>query len=241
MVLTGSCPWPGSWSWSYGAHLQLQAREDPNTNGDGGSVHFKTRHGRAAPARPGQPTIKLMSPKFVLRQKARIRRATLTRADFANAIAAFANEIALPMGAIVAGYHPIRDEADPRRLMTALAAKGYRLALPCIDAANFVLVFRSWNMGDPLAPNAWGIAEPFASAAQVIPSLVLVPLLAFDATGHRLGYGGGYYDRAIAALGGLQAIGIAYSGQEVPAVPREPHDRALDAVITEKGLRRFAP
>jgi 5-formyltetrahydrofolate cyclo-ligase len=180
-----------------------------------------------------------MDAKRQLRSETRAHRATLTRTGFADAIAAFADQLALPNGAIVAGYHPIRDEADPRALMSSLAARGHPLALPVVAVAHAALLFRSWKAGDALAPNAWGIAEPLAGAAQVVPAVVLVPLLAFDASGHRLGYGGGYYDRTIAALPGVRTVGIAYAGQEVAAVPREPHDHTLDMIVTEKGVRRF--
>ncbi len=239
MVLTGSCPWPGSWSWSYGAHLHLQAREDPNTNGDSGSVHFHFESGATPtlPLREGK--LRSMS-KPALRAAARRHRATLTRADYADAIARFAGDLDLASGAVVAGYFPFRDEADPRALMAALAAKGHGLALPSVEPDR-PLTFRAWKTGDAMHASAYGIPEPLPGAPEAVPALVLVPLLAFDAAGHRLGYGGGFYDRTLAALKGVAAIGIAYAGQEVPALPREDHDHPLDAVITELGLRRFPP
>ena len=174
------------------------------------------------------------------RTEARARRALLTRADFAERIARFAADLALAKNAIVAGYDPIRDEADPRALMSALAALGHPLALPCVGAARTALVFRTWKMGDALAPNAYGIAEPLPDAREVAPNVVLVPLLAFDAQGHRLGYGGGYYDRTFESLPDARRIGVAYAGQELPNVPREPHDHRLDLIVTENGVRLFA-
>jgi 5-formyltetrahydrofolate cyclo-ligase len=194
-----------------------------------------------------------MSTKPDLRAAARRHRATLTRTDFAETIARFAGDLGLAPGAVVAGYFPFRDEADPRALMSALSQKGHGLALPTV-APDKPLVFRAWKMGDVLHANtsAYGIPEPLASAAAVVPDLVLVPLLAFDAMGHRLGYGGGFYDRTLSSLARaqpppanpsarapLRAVGIAYAGQEVAALPREAHDHPLDAVITENGLRRF--
>ena len=180
-----------------------------------------------------------MDQKQKMRSEARARRALLTSTAFADQVAAFANDLDLPEGAIVAGYHPIRDEADPRALMSSLAARGHQLALPVVAVAHAALLFRSWKAGDPLAANAWGIAEPLASTPEIAPAVILVPLLAFDGTGHRLGYGGGYYDRTIDALPRLRTIGIAYAGQEIPVVPRKPHDHALDMIVTEKGVRRF--
>lgn len=181
-----------------------------------------------------------MQTKPATRTAAHAHRATLFRADFADAIAPFAADLELAPAAAVAGYFPLRDEADPRGLMAALAARGHPLALPCV-VPGAPLVFRAWTMGDTLHanPRAYGIAEPLASVPIVVPALVLVPLLAFDAAGTRLGYGGGYYDRTLAALTGARAIGIAYAGQEVPALPRAAHDHPLEAVITENGVRRF--
>ncbi len=158
------------------------------------------------------------------RTEARVRRALLTRADFAERIARFAADLALAKNAIVAGYDPIRDEADPRALMSALAALGHPLALPCVGAARTALVFRTWKLGDALAPNAYGIAEPLPDAREVAPNVVLVPLLAFDAQ----------------SLPDARRIGVAYAGQELPNVPREPHDHRLDLIVTENGVRLFS-
>ncbi len=146
------------------------------------------------------------------------------------------NDLQIQPGAAVAGYWPVRDEADPRALMKALAARGHVIALPRIEGA--ALLFGRWNDGDVLVDNHHAIAEPRADAPRVTPDIVLVPLLAFDLTGHRLGYGGGYYDRTLAALS-ARAIGIAYAGQEVETLPHEPHDQALEAVLTENGLTKF--
>ena len=178
--------------------------------------------------------------KADLRIIARAHRATLTRADFADAIARFPADLELAPGAIVAGYFPFRDEADPRALMAALSARGHVLALPCVEPKQ-PLVFRSWKMGDAMRANAaaYGIAEPLTAAPAVVPGIVLVPLLAFDAAGHRLGYGGGYYDRTLVLLPNARAIGVAYAGQEVSALPSQPYDHPLDAIVTENGLRRF--
>ncbi|HEY1631465.1 MAG TPA: 5-formyltetrahydrofolate cyclo-ligase [Rhizomicrobium sp.] len=178
-----------------------------------------------------------MITKPDLRKHAREIRAKLHGADFAARLAAFALALDIPPNAVVAGYWPVRDEADPRLLMKALARP---LALPRIEAKGAALSFRRWNEGDALVDNHHAIAEPRAEAQIVTPDVILVPLLAFDARGHRLGYGGGYYDRTLASLC-ARAIGVAYSGQEIDAIDAEPHDRRLDAVVTELGMRRFGP
>ena len=179
--------------------------------------------------------------KHDLRKDMRARRAVLARSvpDYARIVAHYAVALDLPDGAVVAGYWPIRDEADPRALMRALAARGHPLALPRIAAKDAALAFHLWRESDTLYDNHHRIAEPAAAAPAATPQILLVPLLAFDAHGHRLGYGGGFYDRTLDALKNVFAVGVAYAGQEVPALPREAHDRPLDAVITENGLRRF--
>jgi 5-formyltetrahydrofolate cyclo-ligase len=186
-----------------------------------------------------------MSSKTDLRNAARIRRAELARAcpDFAARIAAFTDGLAIAADAVVAGYWPVRDEADPRELMKVLAARGHALALPRIAAKGAALTFHRWREGDALVDNHHGISEPRVETEILAADVVLVPLLAFDARGHRLGYGGGYYDRTLDALrenGNVTAVGVAYTGQEVEALPREPHDHKLDAIVTEKAVRRFA-
>jgi len=121
--------------------------------------------------------------------------------------------------------------------MKALASRGHALALPVVGREN-MLDFAAWTWGAPTRLNRFGICEPAASALRLTPAVVLVPLLAFDAEGHRLGYGGGYYDRALERAN-PRAIGIAYAGQEVEKLPREGHDHPLDLVVTEAGVRKF--
>ncbi len=136
-------------------------------------------------------------------------------------------------GRCIAGYWPIRGEIDPRPLLLAL---GRPIALPVTGPRGTALTFRLWQPGDALTAGPFGLSEPAGSPAE--PDVLLVPLLAYDARGNRLGYGGGYYDRTIAATGAL-AIGAAYAGQEVAAVPVGPDDRPLAGVVTEAGLRLF--
>jgi 5-formyltetrahydrofolate cyclo-ligase len=145
---------------------------------------------------------------------------------------------------VISGYWPLGDEIDPRPLLQALAGRGLPLALPAIRAAGEPLDFRAWRPGDALRPARFGTREPLPEAPLVQPGLLLVPLLAFDAAGYRLGYGGGFYDRSLALLrrtGDILAVGLAYAAQQVAAVPREATDQALDLVVTEAGVVTPAP
>jgi len=141
-------------------------------------------------------------------------------------------------GSIVSGFAAIRDEINPAHLMTWLHAEGYRLALPAMEGKGLPLVMRAWTPGDAMAVAAWGIAEPLDDKPAVDPDVVLVPLLAFDSRGHRLGYGGGFYDRTLARLRTIKkvtAVGIAYDEQKVDAVPVASYDQRLDWVLTPSG------
>ena len=145
-------------------------------------------------------------------------------------------------GVVVGGYVPVRGEIDVMPLLRALHAAGYALALPVVAAREAPLVFRRWQPGMALEKGAFGIPVPPATAPEVWPEVVLVPLVAFDAQGHRLGYGGGYYDRTLAHLraqGDVLAVGCAHAGQEVPRIPCLPTDQPLDVILTERGARWF--
>lgn len=151
----------------------------------------------------------------------------------------FMDRMTLQPDTVVAGYWPMGGELDVRPLLLAAHAAGAQLALPVVTERHRPLEFRLWRPGDALDPGAHGTVHPLPAAPALRPALMLVPLLAFDAEGFRLGYGGGYYDRTIASLrcgGPLLAVGVAYAGQGVPAVPREPTDQRLDGILTEDGL-----
>jgi len=120
--------------------------------------------------------------------------------------------------------------------MSALELKS---ALPIIDGQGLPLRFRAWRPGDPVQPGALGTSEPSPDAAEFVPDLVLVPLLAFDRRRHRLGYGAGFYDRTLASLrarGSVLAVGVAFAAQEFPDVPIDGWDEPLDLVLTEQGV-----
>jgi 5-formyltetrahydrofolate cyclo-ligase len=182
-----------------------------------------------------------MTNKIQLRAEARARRRALAVAcpDFAARLAAYAGSLPLAAGGIVGGYHALPDEADPALLLEALVARGHHIAFPRVTAKGAPLEFHCVPDGEMLRAGTYGIHEPAAHFPRVMPSLILVPLLAFDRHGHRLGYGGGFYDRTLEALK-APAIGIAWAGQEVASLPRQPHDMALDFILTEHGLKRFS-
>jgi 5-formyltetrahydrofolate cyclo-ligase len=177
--------------------------------------------------------------KSELRRAAREKRRTLAHSDFAAQIARHAEALQIPKGAVVGGYHALPDEADPALLLERLVELGCHVAYPRIAGKGLPLEFHRVPDGEMLAPGALGIHEPSESWPRVVPAYLLVPLLAFDASGHRLGYGGGFYDRTLAALN-VPATGIAYAGQEIASIPCEPHDRTLNMVLTERGARKFS-
>jgi 5-formyltetrahydrofolate cyclo-ligase len=180
--------------------------------------------------------------KAELRRLARNRRAAAhvhLCATAADALAGLAPGLGLAPGAVVAGYWPIGSEIDPRPLMAALAARGHPLALPVIECADRPLLFRSWAPGAPLDDGPGRTRHPMPDTRPCRPDVLLVPMLAFDRRGFRLGQGGGYYDRTLAALrstGPVWAVGLAYAAQRVPDLPADPWDQAMDAIITETGL-----
>ncbi len=142
---------------------------------------------------------------------------------------------------VVAGFWPIRSEIDPRPALERLAAHGHALALPVVLADRRTMIFRRWSPGDPLVDAAFGLREPPPTAPEVEPEALLMPLAAFDRRGGRLGYGGGFYDRALERLEHERPrlkIGLAFALQEVAHVPVEPHDRRLDLILTEAGAIR---
>jgi len=166
-----------------------------------------------------------------------------SRAQAATALAALVmSQIAFEADAVIGGYFPFRSEFDVQPLLRVLGETGRIIALPVVTAAQQPLSFRRYRQGDAMSLNRLGIPEPDAQAPVVNPTHLLVPLLAFDDRFYRLGYGGGYYDRTLAALQAQgrspMAIGIGYEAQRVPSVPHGPRDHTLDMVASEVVLRR---
>lgn len=142
----------------------------------------------------------------------------------------------------VAGFWPIGSELDVRPVLRHVTLSGGVAALPISGPKGTPLVFRSWDPDAPLVEGRYGIAEPDESRPEVVPRVVLVPLLAFDRRGMRLGYGAGYYDRTLALLRGrgeVLAVGIAFAGLEVAEVPADGTDERLDWIVTERETFRI--
>jgi 5-formyltetrahydrofolate cyclo-ligase len=136
----------------------------------------------------------------------------------------------------VSAYWPMRSEADPRPILETLHERGLPLCLPAIVDKR--MIFRRWAPYEPIVPGGFGTLVPATDQPEVKPTILLVPLAAFDRRGYRIGYGKGYYDRALSELGPTVSIGIGYSAQEIDAVPDEPHDRHLDWIVTERETLR---
>jgi 5-formyltetrahydrofolate cyclo-ligase len=182
--------------------------------------------------------------KAELRRKAHQARAALSddfRAEAAGAVADhFFQHIAFSQDDVVAGYWRIRDELDCQPILVRLMVGEQRVALPVVLGAEQPLDLRLWEPDAPLYEAGFGTLAPSDLAPRVVPDLVLMPLLGFDASGTRLGYGGGYYDRTLASLAIKPLlVGLAFGIQELPSIPRQAHDLPLDAVVTESGVRFF--
>jgi 5-formyltetrahydrofolate cyclo-ligase len=191
---------------------------------------------------PAMPSA-FAAPKDVLREEALRRRGALAadvRRAFSTRLAEQGLAIAQRLGArVVSAFFPIRDEPDTLPMLAALAAHRFHTALPVTMSRVAPLTFRQWTSGDPTRAGEMRIPEPLASAPELDPDLLFVPLACFDRRGHRIGFGAGHYDRSLAALrakGPVTAVGIAYSVSQTPAVPDEPHDQRLDYILTEREL-----
>lgn len=185
--------------------------------------------------------------KQALRAEMQALRARLAgeRERASAAVADIARPLILENGAgrCVAGYMALAEEMDPLPLMKRLAEAGVDLALPVVEGAGLPLVFRRWRPDDPLRTGPFGIACPLDTAPLAEPDWLLVPLLAFDRCGHRLGFGGGYYDRTLARLRAhasrpVRALGLAFAAQQLDSLPVGAYDEPLDLIVTEREVLR---
>ncbi|MBC6443214.1 MAG: 5-formyltetrahydrofolate cyclo-ligase [Rhodobacteraceae bacterium] len=181
--------------------------------------------------------------------KAALRRAALAAREIAHGqsldevanTALVATIEALPNAGVIAGYVPIRTEISPLPTMTILHGMEKRICVPVIAGVAQPLKFHEWVPGCHMVDGPFGTQVPKAGAG-LVPDLLIMPLVAFDATGTRLGYGGGFYDRSlkqIATQKFVRAVGFAYNAQEMDTLPREVTDWPLDMIVTETGLRVF--
>lgn len=177
--------------------------------------------------------------KAALRQELLQKRKAISSASARDAAQALIPELLrlLPSApCAVAGYVATQSEIDPLPALLKAADRGYSLALPEVVAGQKDLRFKRWSPGEPLQKGAYGIDCPLPGAPLSQPDVVLVPMLGFDAQGHRLGYGSGYYDATLAALKAkkpqIRAIGLAFSLQQLDRLPAEPHDIRLDHIIS---------
>ncbi|PJE33714.1 5-formyltetrahydrofolate cyclo-ligase [Pseudooceanicola marinus] len=139
-------------------------------------------------------------------------------------------------GGVVAFYWPIKDEPDLRSLMAEMQASGRRIALPLVETRSAPLVFRLWTPETRMERGYWNIPVPPRDAQEVIPDVVLAPLMGWDSEGYRLGYGGGYFDRTLAALSPQPfSIGVGLASAQLPTIYPQPHDIPMDAILTERG------
>ena len=189
----------------------------------------------------------LAEEKRVLRERAAAQREGLHRnageGAALDALAHFRERIDLSARRSLSAYLPVRAEFDVTPILRHAHARGCQTCLPVVPGRGRPLLFRRWAPGDPLVEGRFGIAVPPQEADTLEPEILLVPLLAFDDDGYRLGYGGGFYDRTLASrraqAPGTLAVGVAFSGQRVERVPRGTEDERLDWILTEVGARRF--
>jgi 5-formyltetrahydrofolate cyclo-ligase len=187
-------------------------------------------------------SIATKAAKNALRERMRAWREGLSKqavVHAAEAVAAHGLAFLQPEpAAVVSGFASLPDEFRLWPLLRALSDQGSRLALPVMQGKGRPLIFRNWSPGDAMDSGVWGIAEPKADKAVLEPDILLVPLLAFDAGGWRLGYGGGFYDRTLKGLRARKsvvAVGIAFDEQRVDAVPHLDYDERLDWALTPSG------
>jgi 5,10-methenyltetrahydrofolate synthetase len=157
------------------------------------------------------------------------------RADDARIAAALDGLVGPVAGLTVSLYWPFRAEPDLRGWAAGVAARGGRLALPVVLERERPLIFRAWSPGERLVPGVWNIPVPERDE-RLVPDVVIAPVVGFDAAGYRLGYGGGYFDRTLAALAGRSAFGVGYALAALPTIHPLPHDVPFDAIVTPEGV-----
>ncbi|MFZ0019509.1 MAG: 5-formyltetrahydrofolate cyclo-ligase [Acetobacteraceae bacterium] len=184
----------------------------------------------AAPYIPAE----LIEAKRLVRQRMLAARVAWDPACGATMVERLLREVPPSAGAVVSGFWPMGQEIDIRPLLLALHERGHPIVLPETPKRGNPLIFRLWYPGAVMVPERFGTFRP--DGEMRAPDFLLVPLLAFDRRGYRVGYGAGYYDRTLAGLRGRFRLGVAYAAQELDEVPAGPYDERLDAVVTERGV-----
>ena len=164
------------------------------------------------------------------------------RAAADGLVATFLREQPFETPAVVSGFWPIKEEIDIRPLMIELHNGGCQLVLPVVQGRGKPLLFRAWRPGDPLEQGVFGTLQPSARRETLEPDALIVPMLACDEEGWRLGYGGGFYDRTLADLrakGRAIAVGVAFGAQLIPEIPHGPQDQRLDWLLTDQRACAF--
>jgi len=231
---------PGFWSRYRGAHLLCRLQGYIQATGRGGHVRFVSsviRKVRTVPMSLSIADQKVAARKVA--SAARKQAAADVGRDAASVAIAdnFLNAISLQGIAAVSGFLPIGSEIDTRPLLRNVLEQGVDICLPAVIARDHPLEFRQWRDGDPLIDEDFGTKAPAATAKVMEPDILIVPLLAFDRAGYRLGYGGGFYDRSLEKLRltkNVLAVGVAFAGQEAASVPRDENDQPLDWIVTER-------
>jgi 5-formyltetrahydrofolate cyclo-ligase len=245
-------PWElslsGSWSDLYGAHLTFTASEDIPANGHGGPANPHGTDGASPDRGALRRHFRAARAAFVtgLRAKEAFDVAGLRASDaldVAGSRLMLENALAdrllplLPPGRVIGAYHAGEYELDPGALMQRLTARGQRIGFPWFADRDTPMLFRD---GPDRAVGPYGVDQPSAQAPAIVPDVLLMPLVAVDLSGNRLGQGGGHYDRALHALRRQQrevlAIGLAWDVQIADSLPAEPWDEPLDLIATPSRL-----
>ena len=214
-----------------GAHLVLVAHGGYEVNGQGGFVTSLECLAVSA-------LVDIAEEKAALRRQLLLKRQEIVRhgAQAGYRLAVMARTLPIEPSAVIAGYLPMMDEFDILPMLRAFADNGHVIAMPQVVAPAMPLIFRAWEPGDPVEKGLFNTRQPLASAPLVEPTVYFIPLLGFDRRGHRLGYGGGYYDRTLQEARSKRTIiafGVGYRGLEVPHIPTDSHDVRLQGIVTE--------
>jgi 5-formyltetrahydrofolate cyclo-ligase len=192
------------------------------------------------------PDMTLIDDKRTLRSAMLAWRAALAederRAAAEGLLATLRREMPFETPSVVSGFWPIKDEIDIRPLMIELHNVGCQLALPVVQGRGKPLLFRAWRPGDPLEQGVFGTLQPSAKRETLEPDALIVPMLACDEEGWRLGYGGGFYDRTLLGLRArrrVTAVGVGFNAQLVDDVPHGADDQRLDWLLTDKRACAF--